>query len=150
MRFLPVFLDLQTGPVLLVGAGDLARAKLRLLAAAGACIRWFATDGRHDVAGLEPADAARIEFAEGDPLAADLGGVIAIFCAGAGDIGIAMSLRAKAVGLPVNVMDDLTHSTFIFPAIVDRGDVVVAVGTGGASPVVARRDRKSTRLNSSH
>ena len=50
MRFLPVFLDLQTGPVLLVGAGDLARAKLRLLAAAGARIRWFATDGRHDVA----------------------------------------------------------------------------------------------------
>src|SRR5580692_9122599 len=142
MRFLPVFLDLQTGPVLLVGAGDLARTKLRLLAAAGARIRWFATDGRHDVAGLEPADAARIEFAEGDPLAADLAGVIAIVCAGAGDIGIAMSLRAKAVGLPVNVMDDLVHSTFIFPAIVDRGDVVVAVGTGGSSPVVARRVRE--------
>jgi uroporphyrin-III C-methyltransferase/precorrin-2 dehydrogenase/sirohydrochlorin ferrochelatase len=42
----------------------------------------------------------------------------------------------------VNVMDDLAHSTFIFPAIVDRGDVVVAVGTGGASPVVARRVRE--------
>ena len=53
-----------------------------------------------------------------------------------------MSARAKAVGLPVNVMDDLAHSTFIFPAIVDRGDVVVAVGTGGASPVVARRVRE--------
>ena len=53
MRFLPVFLDLQTGPVLLVGAGDLARAKLRLLAAAGARIRWYATDGHHDVSGLE-------------------------------------------------------------------------------------------------
>src|ERR1700728_2009950 len=142
MRFLPVFLDMQTGPVLLVGAGDLARTKLRLLAAAGARIRCFSTDGRHDVAGLEPADAARIEFAAGDPLAADLAGVIAIVCAGAGDIGVAMSLRAKAVGLPVNVMDDLTHSTFIFPAIVDRGDVVVAVGTGGASPVVARRVRE--------
>ena len=142
MRFLPVFLDLQTGPVLLVGAGDLARAKLRLLAAAGARVRWFATDGRHDVSGLEAADAARVELAEGDPLAADLGGGIAILCAGAGDIGIAMSARAKAVGLPVNVMDDLAHSTFIFPAIVDRGDVVVAVGTGGASPVVARRVRE--------
>ena len=86
--------------------------------------------------------AARIEFAHGDPLAAELGGVIAILCAGAGDIGVAMSVRAKTVGLPVNVMDDLAHSTFIFPAIVDRGDVVVAVGTGGTSPVVARRVRE--------
>jgi uroporphyrin-III C-methyltransferase / precorrin-2 dehydrogenase / sirohydrochlorin ferrochelatase len=142
MRFLPVFLDLQTGPVLLVGTGELARAKLRLLAAAGARVRWFETDGRHDMSGLEAADLARIEFAQGDPLAADLSGVIAILCAGAGDVGIAMSLRARTVGLPVNVMDDATHSTFIFPAIVDRGDVVVAVGTGGASPVVARRVRE--------
>jgi uroporphyrin-III C-methyltransferase/precorrin-2 dehydrogenase/sirohydrochlorin ferrochelatase len=142
MRFLPVFLDLQTGPVLLVGAGDLARAKLRLLAAAGAHIRYFATDGHHDVTGLGPDDAARVELAQGDPLTSDLNGVIAILCAGAGDVGVAMSARAKAVGLPVNVMDDLAHSTFISPAIVDRGDVVVAVGTGGASPVVARRVRE--------
>src|SRR5882724_12941838 len=119
MRFLPVFLDLQSGVVLLVGAGDLVRAKLRLLAAAGARVRWFATDGNHDLSGLD-VDAARIESASGDPLAADLGGVIAILCAGAGDIGVAMSARAKAAGLPVNVMDDLAHSTFILPAIDDR------------------------------
>ncbi len=143
MRFLPVFLDLQAGPVLLIGAGELARAKLRLLAAAGARIRWYATDGNHhDVSGLDSTDAARIELAQGDPLDADLTGVIAVLCAGAGAIGPAMSARAKAVGLPVNVMDDLSHSTFIFPAIVDRGDVVVAIGTGGASPVVARRVRE--------
>src|SRR5260370_1568103 len=142
MLFLPVFLDLQTGPVLLVGAGDLARAKLRLVAAAGAGISWYATDGNHDVSGLDAADTARIELAKGDPLVADLRGVIEILCAGAGDIGTAMSARGKAVGLRVNVMDDLAHSTFIFPAIVDRGDVVVAVGTGGASPVVARRVRE--------
>lgn len=142
MRFLPVFLDLQTGPVLLVGAGELVRAKLRLLAAAGAHVRWYATDGQHDVDALDAADAARVELAKGDPLTADLSGVIAVLCAGAGETGIAMSARAKAVGLPVNVMDDLAHSTFIFPAIVDRGDVVVAVGTGGASPVVARRVRE--------
>src|SRR5712672_1055814 len=142
MRFLPVFLDLQGGVVLLVGAGDLARAKLRLLASAGARVRWYATDGNHDLSGLAAADAARIEPATGDPLTADLSGVIAVLCAGAGDIGVAMSTRAKAVGLPVNVMDDLVHSTFIFPAIVDRGDVVVAVGTGGTSPVVARRVRE--------
>jgi uroporphyrin-III C-methyltransferase/precorrin-2 dehydrogenase/sirohydrochlorin ferrochelatase len=142
MRFLPVFLDLQAGPVLLVGGGELARAKLRLLMSAGARVRWFATDGNHDLRGLDGADAARIELAAGDPLSADLGGVIAVLSAGAGDIGVAMSARARAAGLPVNVMDDLDHSTFIFPAIVDRGDVVVAVGTGGTSPVVARRVRE--------
>ncbi len=89
-----------------------------------------------------PTASARIEFAAGDPLTADLHGVIAVLCAGAGDVGVAMSVRAKAAGLPVNVMDDLAHSTFISPAIVDRGDVVVAIGTGGASPVVARRLRE--------
>jgi uroporphyrin-III C-methyltransferase / precorrin-2 dehydrogenase / sirohydrochlorin ferrochelatase len=142
MRFLPVFLDLKTGPVLLVGAGELARAKLRVLAAAGAQVRWYVTSGDHELSGLEPSDSARIELMSGDALSADLSGVIAILCAGAGDIGVAMSVRAKSVGLPINVMDDLVHSTFIFPAIVDRGDVVVAVGTGGASPVVARRVRE--------
>jgi len=142
MKFLPIFLDLQTGPVLLVGAGELVRAKLRLLLAAHARVRWYATDGDHDVSGIDTAARERIEFAQGDPAVADLGGVIAVLCAGAGEIGVAVTARARAVGLPVNVMDDLAHSTFIFPAIVDRGDVVVAVGTGGASPVVARRVRE--------
>lgn len=142
MRFLPVFLDLQSGPVLLVGSGELALAKLRLLAAAGAQVRWYAALGQHDVSGLDPAQAARVERATGDPLAADLAGVVAVFCAGAGDVGLAMSARARSLGLPVTVMDEPAHSTFIFPAIVDRGDVVVAIGTGGASPVVARRVRE--------
>ncbi|GAA3847229.1 siroheme synthase CysG [[Pseudomonas] carboxydohydrogena] len=140
MRFLPIFLDLQAGPVLLVGAGDLVRAKLRLLLSAGARVRWFAVDGDYE-SGLDSEAAGRVERA-GDPLSADLNGVIAILCAGAGELGETVAARARAAGIPVNVMDDLAHSTFIFPAIVDRGDVVVAVGTGGSSPVVARRVRE--------
>jgi uroporphyrin-III C-methyltransferase/precorrin-2 dehydrogenase/sirohydrochlorin ferrochelatase len=142
MQFLPVFLDLQTGPVVLVGAGELAAAKLRVLASAGARVRWYATSQVSALRELEPQIAARVTLEAGDPLTADLKGVIAVVCAGAGETGIAMSARAKSLGLPVNVMDDLVHSTFIFPAIVDRGEVVVAVGTGGASPVVARRVRE--------
>lgn len=141
MRFLPVFLDLKAGPVVLIGAGELLRAKLRVLNAAGASLRVHAIDGNHDF-GSAAADEARIEIATSDPLTADLAGVVAVVCAGAGDVGVAMSARAKAFGLPVNVMDDLDHSSFIFPAIVDRGDVVVAIGTGGTSPVVARRVRE--------
>src|SRR4051812_26442871 len=113
MRFLPVFLDLQSGPVLLLGAGELVRAKLRLLLAAGARVRWYPTDGDRNVSGIDASDLARIEFADGDPLKSDLFGVIAILCAGAGEVGVAMAARSKALGLPINVMDDLVHSTFI-------------------------------------
>ncbi|MCX7307323.1 MAG: bifunctional precorrin-2 dehydrogenase/sirohydrochlorin ferrochelatase, partial [Afipia sp.] len=143
MRFLPVFLDLQTGPIVLVGQGELAQAKLRLLLSAGARVRWYATDGQHDLSGFDPDAAARVERTLGDPLTAELSNVIAVLCAGAGDVGHAIAARAKAAGIPVNVMDEVSHSTFIFPAIVDRGDVVVAIGTGGAAPVLARRVRES-------
>jgi len=142
MQFLPIFLDLQTGPVVLVGSGELAAAKLRVLTSAGARVRWYATSQASGLSGLDPQIAACVTLEAGDPLTADLTSVIAVVCAGAGEVGIAMSARAKSLGLPVNVMDDLVHSTFIFPAIVDRGEVVVAVGTGGASPVVARRVRE--------
>jgi uroporphyrin-III C-methyltransferase / precorrin-2 dehydrogenase / sirohydrochlorin ferrochelatase len=138
MQYLPVFLDLQAGPVVLIGAGEMAAAKLRVLVAAGARVRWFQTSP----AALDPEIAARVTLERGDPLTADLTGAIAIVSAGAGETGLAMAARATSLGLPVNVMDDLAHSTFIFPAIVDRGEVVVAVGTGGASPVVARRVRE--------
>src|SRR3954470_5869731 len=143
MRFLPVFLDLQAGPILLIGGGELVRAKLRLLLAANARLRWIATDGDRDLSGLDPVAAATIVHADDDPLTADLSGIIAVMCAGAGEIGPEIANRAKALGPPVNVMDDLANSTFIFPAIVDRGDVVVAIGTGGTSPVVARRVREA-------
>ena len=112
MRYLPVFLDLQTGPVVLIGTGEMARAKLRVLVAAGARIRWYAPSDQHDAHGLEPSQLARIEFAKGDPLAADLAGVVAVFAAGAGDAGVAMALRAKSLGLPVNVMDDLAPVSY--------------------------------------
>jgi len=142
MQFLPVFLDLKAGPVLLIGAGELGQARLRLLVAAGAHVRFYAASPDSDLSGLDPEEAERVERLTGDPLTADLKGVVAIVCAGAGEVGVAMAARAKSLCLPVNVMDDPKHSTFIFPAIVDRGEVVVAIGTGGASPVVARRVRE--------
>jgi uroporphyrin-III C-methyltransferase/precorrin-2 dehydrogenase/sirohydrochlorin ferrochelatase len=142
MKFLPIFLDTHAGPILLVGAGDPVRARLRLLLSAEARVHWHATDGDFTVTGLDAASASRIERVETDPLTADLSGIVAVFCAGAGEIGVGVAARAREAGLPVNVMDDPAHSSFIVPAIVDRGDVVAAVGTGGASPVVARRVRE--------
>ena len=146
MRFLPVFLDLKAGPIVLVGDGELAQAKLRVLLAAGANVRWYATDKTETpadrLAALGADAASQIEILLDDPLSADLHGAIAVLSAGAGDLGPNVAAWARAQGIPVNVMDDLAHSTFISPAIVDRGDVVVAIGTNGTSPVVARRLRE--------
>ena len=142
MQFLPVFLNLETGPLILIGNGELAQAKLRLLSAAGARVRWYVTPPGRAADQAPLAKSAQVEIAAGDPLTDSFEGAVAVLCAGAGEVGIAAAKRARALGLPVNVMDDLAHSTFIFPAIVDRGEVVVAIGTGGASPVVARRVRE--------
>ena len=81
MRFLPVFLDTSAGAIILVGSGEPALGKLRLLRAAGAHVRWF--PGSADVAEevLTLPGEGRLEISLGDPLAADLGDVAAIVSA---------------------------------------------------------------------
>src|SRR5882724_2532457 len=143
MSFLPVFLDLSSGHVILAGSGPQAIAKLHLLRAVGANVRWFAPHS--DVAEellLAGHYAGQISVAIGEPSATDLAGALAVVAAGNSDIGEKLSARAQALGIPVNVVDRPELSTFIFPAVVERGDVLVAISTGGAAPVLARRLRE--------
>jgi len=118
MRYFPVFLDLAAGPVVLVGSGAAALAKLRLLKAANARVRQYP-----------------------DPATVDLSDALAVIAATGGPGDDIVAARARAARIPVNVVDRPELSTFIVPAIVDRGDVVVAIGTGGLAPVLARRLR---------
>src|SRR5216683_1509969 len=142
MRFLPVFLDAAAGVVVLVGSGQPALSKLRLLRAAGAHVRWFSCDADVAEEVLTLPGKGRLQISVGDPLRADFADVVAIVSA-AGDARDAhVAARARAQRIPVNVVDRPELSTFIFPAIVDRGEVVVAIGTGGRSPVLARRLRE--------
>ena len=143
MRFLPVFLDLSSGHVVLVGSGPQAIAKLHLLRAAGANVRWFSpqTDVAEELL-LASHYAGRIGVAIGEPVEDDLAGALAVVTAARNEIDERLAARARALNIPVNIVDRPDISTFIFPAVVDRGDVVVAIGTGGASPVLARRLRE--------
>ena len=143
MRFLPVFLDVASGPVVLVGSGEQATAKLRLLLAAHATVRWY--PGHCDVADeivQAAAGPGKLEIDFHDALTADLSGAIAVVCAAGDERDEKISARVREAGIPLNVVDRADLSSFIFPAIVDRGDVVVAIGTGGYAPVLARRLRE--------
>jgi len=143
MRFLPVFLDLASGRVALVGSGPVALNKLRLLRAAGANVRWYSSSA--DVAEevlLASPPTGRLELSFADPLRADFSEFVAVVSAAGGTLDEGVAERARARNIPVNVVDRPDLSTFVFPAVVDRGDVVVAIGTGGGSPVLARRVRE--------
>jgi uroporphyrin-III C-methyltransferase/precorrin-2 dehydrogenase/sirohydrochlorin ferrochelatase len=143
MRFLPVFMDVTSGPVALVGAGEHAVNKLRLLLAAHATVRWF--PGHTDVADeilQAAAGPGKLEVNFHDPLSANLAAAIAVVSATGDARDETISARAREAGIPVNVVDRADLSTFVFPAIVDRGDVVVAIGTSGHAPVLARRLRE--------
>jgi uroporphyrin-III C-methyltransferase/precorrin-2 dehydrogenase/sirohydrochlorin ferrochelatase len=142
VRFLPVFLEASAGVFVLVGSGDAALAKLRLLRAAGAHVRWFprSADVAEEV--LTQGGGGRLEISLGDPVSADLSDAAAIVSAAGPVVDAQLAERARRERLPINVVDRPELSTFIFPAIVDRGEVVVAIGTGATSPVLARRLRE--------
>jgi uroporphyrin-III C-methyltransferase / precorrin-2 dehydrogenase / sirohydrochlorin ferrochelatase len=143
MRFLPVFLDLTSGIVALIGSGPMAANKLRLLQSAGARVRWYS--GSADVAEevlLAGAAGGRLELSFADPLEADFSEFIGVVAAAGGSRDEDVAAKARAANVPVNVVDRAELSTFIFPAMIDRGEVVVAIGTNGASPVLARRLRE--------
>src|SRR4051812_6305644 len=121
MQSFPIFLRLSDRPVLVVGPvngeGQAAAAKQRLLEAAGARV-----DLVTEVASLD--GYALVFGATGDE-ARDQ----------------AVSQAARAAGIPVNVVDRPELSDFIMPAVVDRGEVVIGISTGGSAPILAQRIR---------
>lgn len=139
MRYFPVFIDLKDRPVLIFGGGEPALNKLRLVQKAGARVRIVTDHAEPELAEAAAAAGYSIEHrAHGD---VDLAGsALVIACAG-DPVDSEISARAMRAGIPVNVVDRTELCSFITPSIVDRGTVVVAIGTEGAAPVLARRLR---------
>lgn len=137
MRYFPLFLDLADAAVLVTGGTEKAAQKLRLLTRTPARIDVVATTTSQEVDAL--ARDGRITLHRRDFLLSDLDGKALVYAAG-DDAGynacIAEAARARSI--PVNVVDAPADSSFITPAIVDRAPVVVAIGTEGTAPVLAR------------
>jgi len=120
MPHIPVFLDLSTRRVLVLGVGEAADRRAATYKAAGA-----------DIVRAERFTPALLD------------GCALVAGAGAAEADLAaLSAAAQARGIPVNVVDRPELSSFITPSTIERGPLVIAVSTGGAAPVLARMIRQ--------
>ncbi|MBI3042785.1 MAG: uroporphyrinogen-III C-methyltransferase [Betaproteobacteria bacterium] len=137
MDFLPIFLDIREQPCLVVGGGEVAARKCALLLRAGARVTIQAPAlGRAFDADLA---AARIAHRASSFHDEDAAGYALVIAATNDDaVNRAVAVAARARHIPVNVVDQPALCSFIMPSIVERAPLIVAVSSGGASPVLAR------------
>ena len=137
----PVLLELAGRRVVVVGEFAVEAGKVEGLLVAGAEVTVVAKGPAAALDRLE-ADPSVTVHRRGYAGPADLAG--AVLCvASAAEPGVrdAIAADARAAGILVNVMDDVPNCDFAAPAIVRRGDLVIAVGTGGRAPALASRLR---------
>jgi uroporphyrin-III C-methyltransferase / precorrin-2 dehydrogenase / sirohydrochlorin ferrochelatase len=140
MDYLPVFLNLRGRLTLVVGGGAVATRKIELLLKAHARVRVIAPDLTPELVAFR--DAGRIEhrvamFEDGHLDQAAL----VIAATNSRTVNHAVARAGAARGIFVNVVDDQEASSCVMPSIVDRSPVIVAIGTSGRSPTLARRLR---------
>ncbi len=142
MNYFPAFFDLKDRPALIVGGGEAAARRLRLLQKAGARITVVAPRVGKEIAAA--IDAGKIAAVGRGFVSGDINGQAIVFAAsGRPEVDERVAEAARASGLPVNVADQAGLSSFIVPAIVERDPVVIGISTGGAAPVLASRLREA-------
>jgi uroporphyrin-III C-methyltransferase/precorrin-2 dehydrogenase/sirohydrochlorin ferrochelatase len=141
VKYFPVFFNLKGQNVLIVGGGDVALRKVSLLERSGAVITLVAPKVVPEL--MERAAAGSLTVATREFIPDDLDGArLVIVATSRRAVNRWIANLSEARAIPVNVVDDREASRFIVPAIIDRDPVLVAVSTGGASPVLARRLRE--------
>jgi uroporphyrin-III C-methyltransferase/precorrin-2 dehydrogenase/sirohydrochlorin ferrochelatase len=141
VTYFPVFFDLAKQQVLVVGAGEVALRKVALLERSGAAITVVAPQIHPELEARAAAGAINLNVREFVPQ--DLDGMrLVIVATSRRAINRWIAKLSDSRGIPVNVVDDREASRFIVPAIIERDPVLVAVSTGGTSPVLARRLRE--------
>nr|WP_246225153.1 siroheme synthase CysG [Pseudochelatococcus lubricantis] len=140
MRFFPVSYDVAGRAVILVGGGEEALVKLRLLLRTEGRPVVFAAHASPELMALAGQHGVTVHPRE--PGIGDLSGAALLFIA-TGDEARDRALAAlgRQAGVPVNVVDRLELCDFAVPAIVDRAPVSVAIATDGLAPVLAQRVR---------
>jgi uroporphyrin-III C-methyltransferase/precorrin-2 dehydrogenase/sirohydrochlorin ferrochelatase len=145
MDFLPLFFNVKNKSILVVGGGEVASRKVRLLISAHAKVRVvspFINDELKILVCSNGGECIARPFEDTD---ID-GAAIVVAATDNVSVNAHVGVLAAAKDLPINVVDDPSLCSFIFPAVIDRSPVIAAVSSGGKSPVLARLLR--TRLES--
>jgi precorrin-2 dehydrogenase/sirohydrochlorin ferrochelatase len=141
LKYYPIFLDIRDKKCVIVGGGKVAARKAERLLDCGAKVFVISPQ-------LTPALATLKEKNIICHIAAEYTGDFihgAALVIGATDdekTNATISLDARNKGIPVNIVDDPQKCDFILPALVQRGDLAITIGTGGKSPALARHLRE--------
>lgn len=141
MQYLPIFTKLDNKPVLVVGGGEVALRKCRAFLKARASVTlvapWFCDELKEHAHNNE----VTLIDAYFDESHLD-GKMLVIAATDRDEVNNNVFELANARNVFVNVVDDQPKCTFIFPSIVDRDPITIAISSAGTAPVLARRLRE--------
>ncbi|QEY60416.1 uroporphyrinogen-III C-methyltransferase [Pseudomonas sp. C27(2019)] len=140
MDYLPLFHKVQGRDVLLVGGGEMALRKARLLLETGATLRViapFISDELQTLVAAKHGQCLLREYLHSDMQ----GSCLVLATTDQPELNVSIAQQAQAQGIPVYAVGVPELSSIIFPAIVDRSPLIIAVSTAGHAPVLARLAR---------
>ncbi len=137
-QYYPVYLDLRGKRCVVIGGGEIGERKVEGLLDGSAEVTLISPDITPSL--HELARDGRIEWHARQYQQGDLkGAFLAIAATDARDVNQAIAAEAEGERVVLNVVDDAPLCTFIAPSIVRRGEVTLAISTGGSSPALARK-----------
>ena len=140
----PVVLRLVGRRCVVIGGGEVARRKVQKLLDAGAKVQVIAPHLHPELLAMPG-----IELTCRSYLPDDLCGAFLVYAAtNDNTVNAEVAAAARQLGVPVNIADDPEESDFHLPAILSRGDLLIAISSGGGSPAFAAelRDHLATKL----
>lgn len=140
-KYYPVYVDLNRRRSLVVGAGKVAARKVRSLLEAGALVRVVSPDAVEEVAEL--ARQGKIDWQKRTFAESDLEGTfLVVGAAGDPEVNRQVYEAADSASILINIVDEPGLCNFIVPSVIRHGEFQIAISSGGASPVLARKIRE--------
>lgn len=137
MDYFPIFVDIRAARCVVIGGGEIALRKAEALARAGAAVEVIAPEIRVELRELAASSGGGCRQRGYEP--EDLHGArLVVAATDDGAVNRAVSEHARVLNILVNVVDQPDLCTYIVPSIVDRSPLVIALSSGGASPVLLR------------